>query len=549
MENKIQFIGNVKLDFSAHDGQDFYSDGDIEDEILSHFMKGDQEDFLRNDNRFPVLYHLSSLRNLLVEWFPIKESDAILEIGCGLGALTGCLLKGNSVDAVEISPRRANICALRNFDKKNLTIHVGNLNAITFDKKFDYVFLIGVLEYAAKFTHTQNPQIDFLNKCKSLLKPDGALVIAIENRLGIEYFSGKPEDHTGRMFDGIADYPLSKGIKTFSRSELKKMLNRCGLVEQKFFYPYPDYKFPYIIHSDESLPNPYEFLHYSDDFYDMNRPMLFPISRALSTIVNADLYSEFANSFLIVARQIPSTQENFPIKIQANNCLRKIQYQLRTEFYHSDSASGLIIKKVARNVAARKHLQTLVENCGILSDIYGRECVAQIKLISEDTAEMEYVEGEIFEDYVCRALAGNNFEKFLNAFEVFYTNILRGTNFNGFFMPEGFNFDAPNRQYELDLNFRNIAIRNGNLVLFDYEFLSPSVPKKFIFYRTLMVFWHNRGEFLSQYGITLESLLDSVNFTSEELRKCEILDFDFVNSVLDFYNKKYRKIRLPFQIK
>lgn len=209
-------IGAVKLDFSAYDAKDFYSDGTIEDEILINVKAGNEEDFLRSDDRWPVIYHLSPLRNFLLEWLPIGKGDSVLEIGCGLGALTGTLLQtGATVDAVEISPRRAQICALRNRRADNLTIRVGNLNAMTFDKKFDFVLLIGVLEYAEQFTQTKNPQVDFLTKCKSFLKPDGALVIAIENRLGIEYLSGKPEDHTGKLFDGITDYPASSGVKTF----------------------------------------------------------------------------------------------------------------------------------------------------------------------------------------------------------------------------------------------------------------------------------------------------------------------------------------------
>lgn len=345
-ETNVHFIGEVKLDLSAYDENDFYSDGDIEEEILQHFLKGDAEKFLQNDNRFPVLYHLSTLRNLLVEWLPINENDSVLEIGCGLGALTcDFTSKGAIVEAVEISPRRASICALRNWDKKNLTIRVGNLNSITFDKKFDYVFLIGVLEYAGKFTHTKNPQIDFLNKCKSFLKPNGALVIAIENRLGIEYLSGKPEDHTGRLFDGITDYPHSNGIKTFSRLELKNLLNTCGLVEQKFFYPYPDYKFPYIIHSDEMLPTAAEFAHFSDVFYDINRPELFPMALALPTVINAGLYSELANSFLIVASQTHEAGRDLPLKIFSNNCPRQPKYRLRTEIHKAPTPSGLIVKK------------------------------------------------------------------------------------------------------------------------------------------------------------------------------------------------------------
>ena len=219
-EAKICFIDKVKMDFSAYDGKDSYSDGGIEDEILFHVKVGDEENFLRNDNRWPILCHLSPMRNFLLEWLPIDKNDSVLEIGCGLGALTGTLLsKGAHVEAVEISPRRAQICALRNHTAENLTIHVGNLNEMTFNKKFDFVLLIGVLEYTAKFTHTKNPYTDFLSKCKSFLKHDGALVIAIENRLGLEYLSGKPEDHTGRLFDGIKDYPQHTGIKTFSRRE------------------------------------------------------------------------------------------------------------------------------------------------------------------------------------------------------------------------------------------------------------------------------------------------------------------------------------------
>ena len=103
-------IGEVKMDFSAYDAKDFYSDGGVEEEIFFHAKAGDLENFLRSDNRFPVLCHLSPLRNFLLEWLPVEKNDSVLEIGCGLGALTGTLLKtGATVDAVEISPRRAQI--------------------------------------------------------------------------------------------------------------------------------------------------------------------------------------------------------------------------------------------------------------------------------------------------------------------------------------------------------------------------------------------------------------------------------------------------------
>ena len=545
-DSKIQFIGAVKLDFSACDEKDFYSDGSIEDEILFHVRAGNTENFLRNDNRFPVICHLSPLRNFLLEWLPIGQGDSVLEIGCGLGALTGTLLNtGAQVEAVEISPRRAQICALRNRDANNLTIRVGNLNAMTFNKKFDFVVLVGVLEYAARFTRTKNPYEDFLNKCKSFLKADGSLVLAIENRLGLEYLSGKLEDHTGRLFDGITDYPAATGIKTFSRLELKNMLASCGFVDQKFFYPYPDYKFPFIIHSDEMLPAAMEMSRFQDIFYDTNRIELFPMSRAWPTIINAGLYSELANSFLIIARQTRGAQRTFPLKIFTNNCVRKPEYSLRTEFFRASTASGLLIKKIARNPFARRHLRTMVENCQILSEIYGARHVAQMAFTSEDTAEMEFVAGTVFEDYLCRVLELAGVEGFVKLLTFYFQKILRGTddplNFPGDFRE----FDLPGRRYEMDLNFGNIILRGNDFGVFDYEFMLPTLPKKFIAFRTFKCLAIYRADLLRQHGITFEKLVATLELPLDVLREYDRREQMFQLAVTDIHDLGYRKRRLP----
>lgn len=540
---KIHFIGEVKLDFSAYDGQDNYSDGGIEEEILLHVKAGNEENFLRSDDRFHVLYYLSPMRHFLVEWLPIKENDTVLEIGCGCGALTGTLLKkGAIVEAVELSPRRAKICALRNWREKNLTIHVGNLNAMTFDKKFDFVLLIGVFEYSEMFTHTKNPQIDFLNKCKSFLKPNGALVIAIENRLGLEYLSGAAESHTGKLFDGITDYQSPIGVKTFSRLELKNMLNSCGFVEQKFFYPYPDYKFPYIIHSDEMLPTNSDFTHFGDFFYDVNRAQLFSLWQALPTVINAGLYQDLANSFLIVAQQNHESQRVFPVKIFANNRLRKPKYQLRTEIHNSPS--GLVVKKIARNPLAREHLKAMVENCKIFSEVYGAEHVAQMKLISEDVAEMEYITGIPFEDYLCQILGEGNVNEFVESLTFYFQNILRGTNDNQKFSDDIVSFNSPDRRYQYDLNFHNIFICDGDFVVLDYEFLLPILPKKFIAFRAFRDFCFKREDFLQKHGLSLESLIKTLELSPETLQEYQIQNLAIYHAFSDDYDERYQKKRL-----
>lgn len=548
MDLSTHFIGEVKLDFSAYDAKDSYSDGDIEDEILFQVKTGNTEEFLRSDNRWPVIYHLSPLRNFLLEWLPIEQGDTVLEIGCGCGAVTGALLsKGAFVEAVELSPRRAQICALRNRKEKNLTIHVGNLNAMTFDKRFDFVLLIGVLEYAGKFIQTQNPQADFLNNCKSFLKPDGALVIAIENRLGIEYLSGKPEDHTGNLFDGITDYPQSNGIKTLSRLELKNLLNSCGFVDQKFFYPYPDYKFPYFIHSDKMLPTDSDFAHFPDTFYDVNRPQLFPLSRALPTIINAGLYQDLANSFLIVASQTPQSRRIYPLKVFANNCPRKPKYQIRTEIHAAPTASGLVVKKIARNPLAREHLNAMVENCKIFSEAYGAERVAQMKLISPDVAEMEYVEGILLEDYLCNILKTTGGEDFVQGLAFYLTYILRGSEADDKFSDDIIDFNAPNRKYELDLNFRNIVVRYNDFVVFDYEFLLPVLPKKFVAWRAFHIFFHNCWELCQRYALNEDTLIATLRLPADLIAEYKRQDRAVMDTLVDKYDERYKKMRVPIK--
>ncbi len=62
----------------------------------------------------------------------------------------------------------------------------------------------------------------------------------------------------GREFVGIEGYPGIDFVETFSKPELEQMLQENGFSKFKFYYPYPDYKFPAVIYSDEYLPKPGE---------------------------------------------------------------------------------------------------------------------------------------------------------------------------------------------------------------------------------------------------------------------------------------------------
>ncbi len=294
----------MKLNLDFYKGDDQYSDGDIENELLNYtekYSETNMDEVFEADIRWPIFYHLTNIRKNIIQWYPMKKGASVLEIGAGMGAITSSLCdKADRVVCVELSKRRATAIANRNRERENLEIIVGNLNDVHFDEKFDYITLIGVLEYANLYTYTENPYIDFLNSIKKFLKKDGKLLIAIENKLGMKYFAGAPEDHTCIKYDGIIGYANKKGIQTFGKQELKALLSEVGLKYTKFYYPLPDYKLPNKIFSDEYLPNENTIQDYQVYYYEGTK-IEFDEKKAYQQTIKNGVFDIFANSFFIEA--------------------------------------------------------------------------------------------------------------------------------------------------------------------------------------------------------------------------------------------------------
>ncbi|KOS66605.1 methyltransferase type 12 [Lysinibacillus contaminans] len=298
----IEEIGKVKLNLNYYSGQDLYSDGDIENELLE-IVKNNQDynEILENDSRWPILYHLSKDRGNIIEWYPFDKNSKVLEIGAGCGAITSTLAKlTGHVTCVELSKRRSLINSYRNQDCDNVEIIVGDFNQIEFEHKFDYITLIGVLEYAPSFSESNKPFHELLTYVKSLLKPNGKLFIAIENRFGLKYWAGAREDHTGKFFDSLEGYYDSNRVRTFSKNELLNILKDVGLEKSKFYYPIPDYKLPYQIFSDTRLPQIGELRNLIHNF-DQDRVQLFNEEKIFDTLIENEKFGFFANSFLVIS--------------------------------------------------------------------------------------------------------------------------------------------------------------------------------------------------------------------------------------------------------
>jgi len=252
---------------------------------------------------WPTQYHLSNTRANLLRPLNLDGVTRVLELGCGCGSITRYLGEQDKlhIDAIEGSQTRARLAALRCNDLPNVTISSANFNEIEIPEDYyDLVLFVGVTEYAGRFSKRKTDQealADLLSLGKKVAKPDGVVLVAIENRLGVKYLLGASEDHYAVPYIGIDNYQQSTGIRTYSQSEWRQHLKEFAAIQ--FMYPFPDYKVPTAVIKEVSI----EAAQALDGHRSRDYVSAFDIgdneSKIWEGLAQAETLGEHANSFLI----------------------------------------------------------------------------------------------------------------------------------------------------------------------------------------------------------------------------------------------------------
>lgn len=532
MSEMVEKIGSVTLDYTYYPGEDFYSEGEAEDALLDIVKKNQVSDYdkiIQQYNSWSVLYHLSHTRENVISWLPISPEDKVLEIGAGCGAITGDLSRrAGSVTCVELSKKRSMINAYRHADCDNITIMVGNFETVepNLTEKYDVITLIGVLEYATSYISSQEDKHKtMLMTLKKHLAPGGRIVIAIENRLGLKYFAGCKEDHTGHYFGGIEGYSAEDGVKTFSRKQLKGLIKDCGM-KTKFYYPYPDYKLPHTIYSDDRLPEQGE-LNTNIRNLDNDRIILFDESKAFDSIIDEDVFPTYANSFVVVATKDVSYDEwdNVPIYAKYSD-ERMERLRISTQiFKHKDGSRD--VYKEALSTKANAHINQIYENYNLLINTFGkvritpnkcefikgtepRPLIAGMVSKARDKVKLEYLTGSTLENLIDELEYAGEYEKITFLIKQ-YAEIVRLAPNTIDFSPEKefekvFGHHTYDRKYKgmrvsnFDLIFSNIILDeedkySGVWSVLDYEWVYEfAIPNQFIIYRALFYQFGKKSE-------------------------------------------------------
>ncbi|MDD3088415.1 MAG: class I SAM-dependent methyltransferase [Candidatus Omnitrophica bacterium] len=296
-------------------GQISYSDGAaIEGRMLRDLRKirdvrDGSEELLKICRDWPSSYHFGPGRSNFLRAFSFPRNSKVLELGAGCGAITRYLGENFlSVDAVEGSFKRSCIARERCRDLENVRVFCSNISEVDPGDDHDLVIMSGVLEYAPLYIGGNEEEAcrSLIDIAERALKPGGKLVLAIENRIGLKYWSGCPEDHTGRIYDGIHGYPLPGKAVTFTKTELSRLFLNTSFSNIDFHYCFPDYKFTSVIFSDvpsEADGYLHNWIKVPFPSYGTGRGRTFHEGLAVKTLSESGILKQFANSFAVLAHK------------------------------------------------------------------------------------------------------------------------------------------------------------------------------------------------------------------------------------------------------
>lgn len=476
-------VGNVVLDLTYYAGEDVYSDGAIEDEIFDIVKNHAPEEFpkiIEEKKSWPVFYHLSPYRTNIIDWLPFKKTDRVLEIGSGCGAITGRLAQRcGHVTCVDLSKKRSMINALRNADKDNITIMVGNFKDIEphLATDYDYVLLIGVFEYGQAYIGGKTPYEDFMRLCNKHRSSNGRLIIAIENKFGLKYWAGCREDHLGSFYSGLEGYREGGSARTFTRDGLEKIIKKVGIGNYAFYYPYPDYKFMTTIFSDRYLPQKGELCNNLRNF-DRDRMINFDEKQVFDQILEEGQFPLFSNSYLVV---IGKTPEAVYSKFSND---RDETWAIRTSIYE-DVFGQLHVEKVPASNKAMTHIRNTAKAYELLAERYqGTKIVIDPCILVDPKNQLQnrngrfymsqglslaYCTGKTLEEALDECLTNGD----MNAFKTLVQEYMKWLSYG-----------ESDKCSNIDFIFPNIIIDGEKWQVIDYEWtFEKLIPAKEIAFR------------------------------------------------------------------
>lgn len=504
---------------------------------FDYYKENDTYELKRKEKDFDdTIKELDSIRKNLIYSYDFKQNSNVLEIGALVGEITEALCEKNEkVISIAFEQQEAETIAKRCEAEEKLEIIVGKLQDIKLEEKFDYITLIGVLECAQHIFGGENPVEELIKYCVDLLKPNGKLLIATDNKFALKSYVGDFDECTGNTFDSITGYKSSKMEYKLGKKKIEAILKDVGLNYYKFLYPLPNYKLPSLIFSDEYLPTSSKINGYFP-CYHKESSIFFSEVDAYDTIIKEDnqMFPFFANSYFIEASQ--DEFENDTKYVSFNN-YRKEEYQLMTKIKERT------VEKTYLNEKSKIHLDNMIENIKKL-----REANIEILDYEQDGKVIsQFVEGKLASQIISDNTQNpakifeilNKYKETINKMAITYQEekqtvlekyipdidkeILKEFHYleNGYW----------------DMILKNCFIIENKCVFFDQEWVEENVPTEFLIYRSIVNIEKLRNK-IEEYEIYEKMGIKKYISIFEELDR-RITENIMDKQLFEFYTRKY----------
>ena len=204
-------------------------------------------------------YATDNIRNAF-EFLLNAPYGNVLDFGCGPGAVSIALARhATSVYATDLTYERVAFAQIRAAQQGLQNFHAfcgGDTKHIPVpDAFFDTVILDGVLEWLPAFSpgKPRDIQVTFLKEVHRVLKPQGLLFVAIENRIALTYFRGAREHHTRLRYISLMPRLLANWYSqiasgkplrpyTYTKAQYRRLFHDAGFDSSEFWGLLPDYR-------------------------------------------------------------------------------------------------------------------------------------------------------------------------------------------------------------------------------------------------------------------------------------------------------------------
>lgn len=391
----------------------------------------------------------------ILKWYPFEEKAKVLEI--------------YEEDSI------------LNKISENIELETTSINDIKIEGKYDYITLIGTYAYAPILINKLNPYVEFLKVLKQHLKENGKILLAIDNRIGVKYFSGAKSKYYSRIFEGLEKKIEQSRTNLLLKSELIKFIELAEFKNYKFYYPLPDYMETSAIFTDDFLPQANHSKIIYPLHYENGSNIIYNEINILKQICDINQFTNFTNSYFV---EISDAEIKNDVKFVNYNIFRKDKYQLMTIMHKN------YVEKIAENGAAKEHIKRILNYSNILRNMKFNV----LEEVEEENIKSQFIEEEELDKKIINLIAQGEIQEGLNQIRKWYNYIktkLEMRNVDGKDVFEKYGIEVKNKENMhfirdgfIDLTFENIFCKEEYL-LYDQEWYFENIPVEFILYRAI----------------------------------------------------------------